>query len=64
MSLMGCMLPMLLLLGLLPLAQALRATDGTRPVQVGAHVAGPLAASLRYISNADTGSGTGVWTNK
>lgn len=47
---------MLLLLSVLPLAQTLGASNRTRPVQVGAHVAGPLATNLRYVGDADTGS--------
>lgn len=57
-SLMGCMLSVLLLLLLtvLPLAQTLGAPNGARPVQVGAHVAGPLATNLGYVGDADARS--------
>lgn len=59
------MLPVLLLsvlsvLSVLPLAQTLGAANRTRPVQVGAHVAGPLATNLRYVGDADAGPRAGV----
>lgn len=55
-SLMGCVLSVLLLLTVLPLAQTLGAPNGARPVQVGAHVAGPLATNLGYVGDADARS--------
>lgn len=49
-----------LLLRLLPLTQTLCAADGAGPVQIGAHVAGPLAAGFWDVSNANAGPGAGV----
>lgn len=50
-----------LLRPLLPLAEALSAADGTRPVQIGAHVARPFAGDLwRLIGHAYSGSGTRI----
>ena len=51
----------LVMLALLPLAKALGAADGPRPVQIGAHVTRPLAGErLGDVGDAHTGTGAGV----
>lgn len=46
------------------LTQTLGTANGTRPVQVGAHVTGPLGAILSHAGRLDTGPGTRIWVDQ
>lgn len=48
----------------LALTQALGATDGTRPVQIGAYVARPLGARFSLVWQLDTRACTGIRANE